>query len=177
MLPLIVMRGLYLLQLRLVQSCPQSQLFKDTAEEEHRLYQKYQMTIHNDPKEKVSFKQFKRFLIDSPLKVSQSAPSVSVSLTRNMIDMIAVLPQSVDQDGVTLGSFHYQYLLDGKIIAVEVMDILPEFVSSKYLFYDPDYDFLSLGTYSALQYVDSELPSLDLPTPIYWLCMITLRCL
>ncbi|XP_063638277.1 arginyl-tRNA--protein transferase 1 isoform X28 [Pan troglodytes] len=49
------------------------------------------------------------------------------------------------------GSFHQQYWLDGKIIAVGVIDILPNCVSSVYLYYDPDYSFLSLGVYSALR--------------------------
>ncbi|XP_036120785.1 arginyl-tRNA--protein transferase 1 isoform X11 [Molossus molossus] len=49
------------------------------------------------------------------------------------------------------GSFHQQYWLDGKIIAVGVIDILPHCVSSVYLYYDPDYSFLSLGVYSALR--------------------------
>uniref|UniRef100_A0A8I5TD12 Arginyl-tRNA--protein transferase 1 n=1 Tax=Pongo abelii TaxID=9601 RepID=A0A8I5TD12_PONAB len=44
-----------------------------------------------------------------------------------------------------------QYWLDGKIIAVGVIDILPNCVSSVYLYYDPDYSFLSLGVYSALR--------------------------
>lgn len=49
------------------------------------------------------------------------------------------------------GSFHYQYYLDGILIAVGVIDILPECVSSVYFFYDPDYSFLSLGTYASLR--------------------------
>uniref|UniRef100_A0A8C0Z7C6 Arginyl-tRNA--protein transferase 1 n=3 Tax=Canis lupus familiaris TaxID=9615 RepID=A0A8C0Z7C6_CANLF len=49
------------------------------------------------------------------------------------------------------GSFHQQYWLDGRIIAVGVIDILPYCVSSVYLYYDPDYSFLSLGVYSALR--------------------------
>lgn len=49
------------------------------------------------------------------------------------------------------GSFHYQYFLDGVLIAVGVIDILPECVSSVYFFYDPDYSFLSLGTYASLR--------------------------
>jgi arginine-tRNA-protein transferase len=40
--------------------------------------------------------------------------------------------------------------LDGKLIAVGVVDILPKCLSSVYLFYDPDYAFLSLGIYSGL---------------------------
>ncbi|KAL0402898.1 UNVERIFIED_CONTAM: Arginyl-tRNA--protein transferase 1 [Sesamum radiatum] len=49
------------------------------------------------------------------------------------------------------GSFHQQYLVDGKLIAVGVIDILPKCLSSKYLFWDPDLAFLSLGKYSALE--------------------------
>ena len=49
------------------------------------------------------------------------------------------------------GSFHQQYLLDGKIIMVGVIDILPHCISSVYLYYDPEYFFLTLGTYSALR--------------------------
>ena len=48
------------------------------------------------------------------------------------------------------GSFHQHYRLDGKLIAVGVIDLLPRCLSSVYLFYDPDYSFLSLGVLSAL---------------------------
>ncbi|XP_072883783.1 arginyl-tRNA--protein transferase 1 isoform X6 [Hemitrygon akajei] len=51
------------------------------------------------------------------------------------------------------GSFHQQYWLDGKIIAVGVIDILPHCVSSVYFYYEPDYAFLSLGIYSAVREV------------------------
>jgi arginine-tRNA-protein transferase len=37
------------------------------------------------------------------------------------------------------------------MIAVGVIDILPECVSSVYFYYDPDYSFLSLGTYASLR--------------------------
>jgi arginine-tRNA-protein transferase len=43
--------------------------------------------------------------------------------------------------------------LDGRIIAVAVLDLLPRCLSSKYFFYDPDYDHLTLGTYSALRFL------------------------
>ena len=55
------------------------------------------------------------------------------------------------------GSFHQQYWLDGKLIAVGVIDILPKCVSSVYLFYDPDYRNLTLGTYGALRYISFKL--------------------
>ncbi|XP_057634515.1 arginyl-tRNA--protein transferase 1 isoform X5 [Chionomys nivalis] len=73
--------------------------------------------------------EFTRFLVDSPLE--------------------AEYPANGPECGY--GSFHQQYWLDGKIIAVGVIDILPYCVSSVYLYYDPDYSFLSLGVYSALR--------------------------
>lgn len=66
-----------------------------------------------------------------------------------------LLQEHIPADGpsVGYGSFHQQYWLDGnKLIAVAVIDILPYAVSSVYFFYDPDYSFLSLGTYSSLRY-------------------------
>ena len=55
------------------------------------------------------------------------------------------------------GSFHQQYWLENKLIAVGVIDILPHCVSSVYFFYDPDYSHLSLGTYASLRYSTSQL--------------------
>jgi arginine-tRNA-protein transferase len=49
------------------------------------------------------------------------------------------------------GSFHYQYYLDGELIAVGVIDILPECLSSVYFYYNPEYNFLTLGTYASLR--------------------------
>jgi hypothetical protein len=41
--------------------------------------------------------------------------------------------------------------LEGKLIAVSVIDVLPHGMNCKYHFYDPDYSFLSLGTFSTIQ--------------------------
>uniref|UniRef100_A0A3P9BX23 Arginyl-tRNA--protein transferase 1 n=1 Tax=Maylandia zebra TaxID=106582 RepID=A0A3P9BX23_9CICH len=73
--------------------------------------------------------EFKRFLCDSPLE-AEYAP---------------------DGPEVGYGSFHQQYWLDGRIVAVGVIDILPTCVSSVYLYYHPDFNSLSLGSYSALR--------------------------
>ncbi|XP_076275591.1 arginyltransferase 1 isoform X4 [Rhynchophorus ferrugineus] len=53
--------------------------------------------------------------------------------------------------GPGYGSFHQQYWIGEKLIAVGVIDILPGCVSSVYFFYDPDYSNLSLGTYGILR--------------------------
>ena len=44
--------------------------------------------------------------------------------------------------------------IDGKIFAVGVIDTTPEALSSVYLFYDPDYEFLSPGTLCALREIE-----------------------
>ncbi|KAM7270745.1 hypothetical protein ACFE04_029959 [Oxalis oulophora] len=96
--------------------------------EEYELYRRYQIKVHNDAPDRVTESSYRRFLVETPL-----------------IHVDGVLPFC------GFGSFHQQYVIDGKLVAVGVIDILPKCLSSKYLFWDPDYAFLSLGKYSALQ--------------------------
>ncbi|EEF35529.1 arginyl-tRNA--protein transferase 2 isoform X2 [Ricinus communis] len=100
--------------------------------EEFELYRRYQMKVHNDAPDHVTESSYKRFLVDTPL--------VSVPPSGN----VRVPPCG-------FGSFHQQYVINGQLVAVGVIDILPKCLSSKYLFWDPDFAFLSLGKYSALQ--------------------------
>ncbi|XP_014285261.1 arginyl-tRNA--protein transferase 1 isoform X1 [Halyomorpha halys] len=121
------------LELKLVRSFPRSREFEEGFAEELSLYQKYQVTVHHDPISKVSEQQFTRFLVTSPLKPQQK------------------IRGNPSQLPMGYGSFHQHYRLNGKLIAVGVIDILPKCVSSVYFFYDPDYSFLSLGTYGSLR--------------------------
>lgn len=50
-----------------------------------------------------------------------------------------------------LGSYHQCYRVDGKLVAVGVLDLLPHAVSSVYLFYDPDWQEWDWGKISALR--------------------------
>ncbi|TKY47530.1 Arginyl-tRNA--protein transferase 1 [Spatholobus suberectus] len=101
-------------------------------QEEFALYRKYQLKVHDDKPHSVTESSYRRFLVDTPLlQVSPTGDS------------------TVPPCG--FGSFHQQYLIDGQLVAVGVIDILPHCLSSKYLFWDPDFAFLSLGKYSALQ--------------------------
>ena len=43
--------------------------YKDTFDDSHKIYIKYQMAIHNDTPDKCTSRQYKRFLVDSPLDV------------------------------------------------------------------------------------------------------------
>ncbi|XP_077311500.1 arginyl-tRNA--protein transferase 1 isoform X2 [Lithobates pipiens] len=117
------------LEVKLVPASMEDPEFVSTFESSAALYAKYQMSVHKDLPYECGPDEFTRFLCDSPLESETRADGLACGY----------------------GSFHQQYLLDGKIIAVGVIDILPFCVSSVYLYYDPDYSFLSLGVYSALR--------------------------
>ncbi|XP_068755568.1 arginyl-tRNA--protein transferase 1-like isoform X2 [Montipora capricornis] len=116
-------------RVKLVRVNMDSQGFQETFKQTCDLFAKYQIAIHRDSPGDCGKSQFRRFLVDSPLEhyTESGAPPMG------------------------FGSFHQQYFVDGKLIAVGVLDILPRCVSSVYFFYDPDYGFLSPGVYSALR--------------------------
>ena len=115
------------LEIKLIQSSPPSPEFQATFKESYALYRKYQVSVHKDEPSDVSEKQFTRFLVDSPLVRSKSS-----------------------KGSIEYGSYHQHYYIDGKLIMVGVLDLLPNCLSSVYVYYDPDLMFLSPGVYSAL---------------------------
>ncbi|MEA2111676.1 MAG: arginyltransferase [Campylobacterota bacterium] len=54
------------------------------------------------------------------------------------------------------GDFGYEILYydDDKLIGVDLVDILPDGISSIYFYYDPDYEPFSLGTYTILKQIE-----------------------
>lgn len=112
------------------------------------VYQKYQIAIHRDTPEKCSKKQFQRFLVNTPIRREQfkNLPSNSETQGNQNLEKISWLDRIPNH----FASYHQQYWIDDDLVAVGVLDILPHCVSSVYLFYDPKYHFLSLGTFSAL---------------------------
>lgn len=125
-------------EIRMVRATFEDPEFIKTADESFEVYRKYQVMIHKDKPKDCSMSQFKRFLCSSPILEGEPVkPAESRSFPPNYF------PYSY-------GGYHQQYLVDGKIVCVGVLDILPNCVSSVYLYYDPDYSFLSLGTVSAL---------------------------
>ncbi|KAG0709512.1 arginine-tRNA-protein transferase [Suillus ampliporus] len=103
------------------------------SEEKYALYVLYQRQIHHD--EHNTPEGFTRFLVRSPLinepiKYPASAPGH--------------LPSQY-------GSFHQMYRLDGELIAMGIIDILPGCISSVYFMYDPRHEKHSLGKLSALR--------------------------
>ncbi|KAH7920811.1 hypothetical protein BV22DRAFT_1020525 [Leucogyrophana mollusca] len=118
---------------------PAAQLFRVTLEassfsqEKYALYERYQTQIHHDyDNTPVSFR---RFLVQSPL-VAENIPYPS---------------EPPEHLPLRYGSYHQMYRLDGELIAMGVLDILPSCISSVYFMYDSRWEKFSLGKLSALR--------------------------
>jgi arginine-tRNA-protein transferase len=103
--------------------------------ERFNLYKKYQVAVHKDKPEDVTMSGFSRFLVDSPL-VSEERTDEKTGKT------------------VSLGCKHQLYRIDGRLVAVGVIDLLPDGLSSVYTFYDPDDRDLVLGKLTALKEIE-----------------------
>lgn len=106
------------------------------AENEFELFKKYQVQHHGDDPSSVSKESFERFLCDTPLVPVPASHCKGSSPSTGY------------------GSFHQQYWLGDKLIAVGVIDVLPKCLSSKYFFWDPDMAKYSLGTLASLLEID-----------------------
>lgn len=100
------------------------------TEEKYKLYENYQSQVHRDPPGRISRDGFRRFLCESPLKSRK---------------------QTVDGRERLLGSVHQCYRLDGKLVAVGVLDLLPQCVSAVYFLYHEDVGDWNFGKLSALR--------------------------
>jgi arginine-tRNA-protein transferase len=98
------------------------------SEEKFELYKKYQTAVHNDKPEEVTSAGFTRFLVETPL-----------------------INDTKDKKG---GSYHHLYRLNGRLVAVGVVDRVSSGLSSVYCFYDPDCRDLVLGKYVALKEIE-----------------------
>ncbi|RJE17590.1 hypothetical protein PHISCL_10073 [Aspergillus sclerotialis] len=93
------------------------------------LFRKYQTAVHKEDLSKWKTKDFTQFLCSG--------------LKRNSAD-----PASGEK---RIGSYHQCYRLDGRLVAVAVLDFVPHGVSSVYIFYDPDFEQWEFGKISALR--------------------------
>ncbi len=100
------------------------------TEEKYQVYRNYQQMVHGDKPGEITRESFTRFLCSSPLRQETM----------------------VGEDGRKrqLGSFHQCYRLDGKLVAIGVLDLLPDCVSSVYFFYNESLHEHMPGKLSAL---------------------------
>lgn len=102
--------------------------------EEYALYRKYQTAVHRSAPDTLTEAGYTDFLVETPL-------------VRAPLPGGAVLADGVD----AFGSYHVQHRVDGRLVAVGVVDVLPHALSSVYCFYDPDLRATDLGTLVALR--------------------------
>jgi arginine-tRNA-protein transferase len=100
------------------------------TDEKFALYENYQRVVHHDPPASITKRGFTHFLCASPL-----TPST----------------ETVDGRVRRLGSYHQCYRLDGKLVAVGVLDLLPQCVSAVYFMYHESVHQHNFGKLGALR--------------------------
>lgn len=117
------------------------------SSEKHKLYQKYQMSVHGDDEDDCDEEQFTRFLCENPFS---------------------------DEDvGNNRGAVHQLYYYEGKLIAFGVLDLLPHCVSSVYFVWDPEWAKFSMGKVASLQEISLAK---SLKIPYYYMGFYILSC-
>jgi arginine-tRNA-protein transferase len=102
------------------------------TEEKYNVYENYQRVVHREGPEDISKQGFKRFLCDSPL-----SPSIYTDPAGGEVRKV--------------GSFHQMYRLDGELVAVGVLDLLPDAISSVYFMYTQSFNQWNPGKLGALR--------------------------
>ncbi|KAK5660949.1 hypothetical protein OQA88_12324 [Cercophora sp. LCS_1] len=101
------------------------------TEEKYLVFENYQRLVHHEPPNRISRTGFKRFLCNSPLEQgTMTGP---------------------DGKERKLGSFHQCYRLDGQLVAMGVLDLLPDCVSAVYFLYHESIHKHSPGKIGALR--------------------------
>ncbi|OAF59544.1 Arginyl-tRNA--protein transferase 1 [Pseudogymnoascus destructans] len=100
------------------------------TEEKYLLYENYQRIVHKEGPDDIARHGFRNFLCSSKIKRST---------------------ETVDGKEKKLGSYHQCYRLDGRLVAIGVLDLLPNAVSAVYFMYHEDLHTWSPGKLSALR--------------------------
>ncbi|KAL2040979.1 hypothetical protein N7G274_006437 [Stereocaulon virgatum] len=99
------------------------------TDEKYMLFAHYQRVVHHEGPSKISKVGFKRFLCSG-------------------LEQTTLVENGKEKK---IGSYHQCYRLDGKLIALGVLDLLPHCVSSVYLIYHEDVNDWNFGKLSALR--------------------------
>lgn len=102
----------------------------DFTEEKYALFENYQRLVHHEPPHRISRPGFKNFLCNSPL------PRTA---------------ETFDGRERRLGSYHQCYRLDGILVAIGVLDLLPQCVSAVYFMYHESVHRHGFGKLGALR--------------------------
>ena len=142
-------------------------------EEEYRLWRRYQASVHGDDEGSLGKSSYRRFLVDTPLRLRQAPvrepgndeeqggwvewagyAATEQKHKENDAGENDAAPRTVRAPPNGFGSFHHQYRVDGRLVAVGVVDVLPKCLSSKYFFWEPSFAWASLGKLGALREIE-----------------------
>ena len=100
------------------------------TEEKYTLFENYQRIVHHEPPHRISKHGFRNFLCSSPLPRSK---------------------ETFDGRERRLGSYHHCYRIDGQLVAIGVLDLLPQCVSAVYFMYHESVHNHAFGKIGALR--------------------------
>ena len=109
--------------------------------ERFEVYKKYQKNIHKDPDSKLNEQRYNQSWGYNNLK-----DNIGIKLPEDL----ALKTKHPELYPKKYGCYNLIHRIDGKIVAVGIIDILPTTLSSVYLYYDTDYKFLDLGVLTAI---------------------------
>ena len=101
------------------------------TEEKYALFAHYQKTVHKEPPFRISKAGFRNFLCSG-------------------LHQGKYVDENGDKERL-VGSYHQCYRIDGRLVAMGVLDMLPHCVSSVYLIYHQDVGEWEFGKLSALR--------------------------
>ncbi len=135
------------------------------TEELYELYKRYELHVHKKERLRANLK---RFLCNSPLYDSEKEPHKANSPMHFKTTNVDKYMNEFKDEGTipeALGTYHMYHRIDGKLVAVGVIDICNRFLNSAYFLYDPDYMFLSLGVVGAIREMEFMRMIIDTHNP------------
>ncbi|KAK9482310.1 arginine-tRNA-protein transferase [Lipomyces starkeyi] len=121
----------------------------DCTDEKFELYRHYQKTCHHEPDSKITKHGFGQFLCGRPFEFERDYDPYDME---NFVSTDGSQPARK-----RLGLWHQMYYLDDQLIAMAVLDILPDTISGVYFMCREEYSKYSLGKLSACREIALSL--------------------
>lgn len=116
-------KSVHTLQVELLSCNPRDPRLNQTLHKAYQIYDKFQRVVHPGKVRFSSVSEFEWGFFNSPVRTPP---------------------------GQLLGTYHMHYYLDGELLMISILDILPTYVVSIYFIYDPDIRFMTPGIYTCL---------------------------
>ncbi|RKF60802.1 Arginyl-tRNA--protein transferase 1 [Erysiphe neolycopersici] len=100
------------------------------TEEKFHLFENYQRIVHKQKADLINRESFKQFLCTSPIRITH---------------------KNVNGTPQPIGSYHQCYWIDGNLVAIGVLDLLPHSVSGVYFMYHESVREFNFGKISAMR--------------------------